>query len=331
MVLFSQTLPFRCTDPRDHIIALLGISADYSMREDLVDYTVPAEILYHRLACSCLKNSRDLKILWSFLSVVPLDRRASNSWLTNFDELPNIKGLALTTLSMAQNDVRILNASGSTELTASTSGNRLQIKGRMVDRLEQLGTDISGFPEFERTHDSPRMIREIMTHLDRWLDECEAIAQVANRDDDSFRSTMLIESLLQSIFPDISTAKAEWRTYRATQKTIIFSSEYGGARDQAYATMRSNPSSARIQYVTTKLLYRRFARTKYGRIGWAPQVAEEGDLICVFDGMEFPYVVRPIRGIEGVYALVGECYISDLMDGEALKVPGVESKIINLQ
>ncbi|KAH8766669.1 hypothetical protein F5883DRAFT_555434 [Diaporthe sp. PMI_573] len=212
MVLFSQTLPFRCTDPRDHIIALLGISADYSMREDLVDYTVPAEKLYHRLACACLKNSRDLKILWSFLSVVPLDRRASNSWLTNFDELPNIKGLALTTLSMAQNDVRILNASGSTELTASTSGNRLQIKGRMVDRLEQLGTDISGFPEFERTHDSPRMIREIMTHLDRWLDECEAIAQVASRDDDSFRSTMLIESLLQSIFPDISTAKAEWRT-----------------------------------------------------------------------------------------------------------------------
>lgn len=62
-----------------------------------------------------------------------------------------------------------------------------------------------------------------------------------------------------------------------------------------------------------------------------PLVAEEGDQICVFDGMEYPYAIRTKEGSGGKYMLVGECYISDLMNGEAMEMPGVESGIIILE
>lgn len=79
------------------------------------------------------------------------------------------------------------------------------------------------------------------------------------------------------------------------------------------------------------MFYGRFGRTRDGKIGWMPLVAQEGDQICVFDGMGFPYVIRRKEGAGEKYMLVGECYISKLMDGEALDMPGVESAIINLE
>lgn len=79
------------------------------------------------------------------------------------------------------------------------------------------------------------------------------------------------------------------------------------------------------------MFYRRFGRTRDGKIGWMPLVAEEGDQTCVFDGMEFPYAIRQKERPGGKYMLVGECYISTLMNGEAMEMPGVESVIINLE
>lgn len=79
------------------------------------------------------------------------------------------------------------------------------------------------------------------------------------------------------------------------------------------------------------MFYMRFGRTRDRKIGWVPLMTQKGDHICVFDGMELPYVVRPSGGPEGNHLLVGDCYISTLMAGEAMDIPGLESVIINLE
>ncbi|KAF2642492.1 HET-domain-containing protein [Massarina eburnea CBS 473.64] len=91
---------------------------------------------------------------------------------------------------------------------------------------------------------------------------------------------------------------------------------------------------------------RRFCSTSEGRLGWAPSRAEPGDIVCIFDGADVPYVIRPktaVQEIEGrlslknwrrrllpsasresvvnpptEYTLVGECYIHGVMEGEAM-------------
>ncbi|PWY91506.1 hypothetical protein BO94DRAFT_462372 [Aspergillus sclerotioniger CBS 115572] len=104
------------------------------------------------------------------------------------------------------------------------------------------------------------------------------------------------------------------------------------------------------------IIHKRFCSTTEGRLGWVPDRARPGDLICIFDGATVPYVIRP-RTEEGSgklslvytywyhqlsgyllspaqevnpgpeYVLVGECYVDGLMDGEALDL---ESRFITL-
>ncbi|KAH8652699.1 heterokaryon incompatibility protein-domain-containing protein [Tricladium varicosporioides] len=63
---------------------------------------------------------------------------------------------------------------------------------------------------------------------------------------------------------------------------------------------------------------RRFFRTENGRIGWAPDLTQAGDVVCVLNGASVPLVLRPING--GNLEVVGDAYVHGIMDGEAMKL-----------
>lgn len=329
MHLLSNTLPFRCTDPRDHVIALLAISTDFSLHKDLVDYGVSTEELYRRLARECVQNSPDLGILWSFLSVVPVDQRTINSWTPNIEELPAMNNLALITTWMALLGKKYGGASGSTQLDAFVSGGELQIRGRIVDRVERLGMDMSAFPE---VHCHPAGdFGKLYGRIVHWLDECEAIAESANLKNGTFHATILTEDLFEDwLADDVAAAKKDLPLYRQVREAIASTGDETSFHEAA-PTGLGVTSLTRIDRILGRMIYRRFGRTMHGRIGWAPHVAEGGDLICLFDGMRFPYVLRPKDGSGGAYALVGDCYFSGLMAGEAMGTPDVRSEIISLK
>ena len=75
-------------------------------------------------------------------------------------------------------------------------------------------------------------------------------------------------------------------------------------------------SSHLLEIVLAEQIHRRFGSTENGRIGWLPPAAKEGDFICIFDGMELPYAIRP--ALDGRYLLIGECTIQGLMMGEGV-------------
>ena len=75
-----------------------------------------------------------------------------------------------------------------------------------------------------------------------------------------------------------------------------------------------------------------FAVTEKGYMAIAPPGTREGDMVCLIMGAEVPFMLRPLleddRGImdrEQCYALVGECYVHGMMDGEGLR-QGLEEK-----
>jgi hypothetical protein len=92
---------------------------------------------------------------------------------------------------------------------------------------------------------------------------------------------------------------------------------------------------------------KRFCSTQKSRLGWVPRSARPGDVVCVFDGGEVPFVLRAKKEEESApsafervrrylpakarpaepttsaepspptrYELVGHCYIQGVMDGE---------------
>lgn len=56
-------------------------------------------------------------------------------------------------------------------------------------------------------------------------------------------------------------------------------------------------------------------QTSRGYVGLGPLISKPGDIICILFGGNVPYVLRPK---DGYYQFVGECYIHDIMNGEAV-------------
>lgn len=331
--LLAHTIMFKCTKPHDHIIALLGITSDSSAYKDLIDYNASAEDLYRRAICVCLSDSRELRIAWSFHATIPIDKRLSSSWI------PNIQGLASGSIasSFSHDLERLSNASGGTQLEATATGNTLRIRGRVIDSNQRLGTDMSDVAEFAPIHadarDSPESRKWVLGRVGSWYEESQTIAESAGIDKPGLRDAILIENFLEHWIPGSGGIASEgFFTFQQYLKTAL------AAEDEAayLETLHNTPSEVReIIYVVEsylgRLFYRRIGCTQDRRIGWMPLVAEEGDQICVFDGMEYPYAIHPKEGSGGKYMLVGECYISGLMNGEAMEMPGVESGIITLE
>ncbi|KAL3302254.1 heterokaryon incompatibility protein [Colletotrichum asianum] len=61
---------------------------------------------------------------------------------------------------------------------------------------------------------------------------------------------------------------------------------------------------------------RRFSTTAEGRLCMIPREGRKGDRVCLLLGSEVPFVLRPTGA--GMYEVVGDAYVSGVMDGEAL-------------
>jgi hypothetical protein len=73
------------------------------------------------------------------------------------------------------------------------------------------------------------------------------------------------------------------------------------------------------KFLSTVIYYgcgRCFFTTKDGFVGWAPELARAGDIVCMILGCQTPLVLREIR--QACYQVVGECYMDGIMDGELI-------------
>jgi hypothetical protein len=72
-----------------------------------------------------------------------------------------------------------------------------------------------------------------------------------------------------------------------------------------------------IERVTSMMTRRRLMTTIKGYLGIAPKSARQGDVICILLGCEFPVVLRPLADRDS-FDLVGGCFVTGLMEGEAI-------------
>ena len=75
----------------------------------------------------------------------------------------------------------------------------------------------------------------------------------------------------------------------------------------------------RVQEVTWG---RALIKTKHEHLGLAHESVQEGDYICILYGCSVPVALKQIGGSSAdhnaIYKVVGECYVHDMMEGEAL-------------
>ncbi|KAL8898549.1 MAG: hypothetical protein Q9207_006646 [Kuettlingeria erythrocarpa] len=76
------------------------------------------------------------------------------------------------------------------------------------------------------------------------------------------------------------------------------------------------PHRTYLSYVWKYVKGRHFFTTKQGYIGLLPKAGKMGDQVCVVLGCQIPLLLRRMES--GNMAVIGECYIHGLMNGEAL-------------
>lgn len=82
--------------------------------------------------------------------------------------------------------------------------------------------------------------------------------------------------------------------------------------------------------VASIILSYRFFVTQAGLVGLAPMSTQAGDTICVLNSGPMPFVVRASTEKQGMFRLVGGCYVHGLMKGEALLSPIWKEEEISL-
>lgn len=345
LFLVARTLTFRCADPRDHIFSLIGIASDAN-RFNLIDYESSIQGIWRQLSYTCVSDSMSLKLLWSLVPFTPLKHRVP-SWLPNLESvLADGDGSIIASQFTVQQN-RDHNTSGDSVLQASfaNGGDNLVIRGRIVDSLQRAGSDHRSLGNSHTIHDirfendqaSREIHQRILRHMkDRWHEECMDIAKPPGGGGgggmDAFRDALLDGELMIDEFSQmVKVAKLEFSAQIGLYKAQTYAvNDHERSLFAALHERLGLKSSSFLDNIMMEKVQRRFGRTEKERLGWFPIVAEEGDLICIFDGMELPYAIRPAA--EGRYYLVGECVIPGIMMGEAVLQPSdVDSEMIVLQ
>ncbi|KAL7940598.1 heterokaryon incompatibility protein domain-containing protein [Trichoderma barbatum] len=85
--------------------------------------------------------------------------------------------------------------------------------------------------------------------------------------------------------------------------------------EESYDTVKRSFETFLASY--TRWTYnRRFFRTDLGNYGWGIHGIQPGDVVSVFWGGDYPFILREIE--DGRFKIIGDCFLQGFMDGESL-------------
>ncbi|KAF4636544.1 hypothetical protein G7Y89_g1529 [Cudoniella acicularis] len=306
---------FNATDPRDKVFAILGIVEDRDDEAWQPDYRKPVEKLYEEVTENMMWKEESLGLLSS--AGIGGNRAIEGlpSWVPDYyvttGAVPFRGGAAGGQSSLCSFSFH-LSLQGPKEL---------HVRGRVLSPLLELGP----LHEVSRVSTTGTKRTDFFTwYLDTAKIFCKPEAEtqfwralVANQ----FRAPENIDP-----YPD-----EDWFLSCFESFKDIFQQVYNStlpAMEQLYNAREVGKAQAFRNPMIVGTLGRRMCRTELdfgnkseGRLGLVPRGAEAGDLVCVINGVNVPFIVRRMGLHENAgneeYKVVGECYIHGLAEGEA--------------
>ncbi|CAG9987024.1 unnamed protein product [Clonostachys byssicola] len=292
---------FACTNPRDKIYGMLGVTNQDTSHELLhPNYDLSPQEVYRNFVMWDILHNKSLRVLGcSWDKTAP---EQISSWIPDFTRLDKYHHL------MRLENRASFHAGGDSQIAArlSPDGSVLHLKGKVVDRLHVVGNHMLG-SRWEASVDrlTYLMIREAVAIWKATQKRLESRIRV-HEDDEGLGKNAFVRALVGD------------RTDFGRKATLVFLNNVSHmVREMGSSKGAVGSSHNRtLEAFLTIAMSRRFAATELGMIGYVPKAAVPGDLVVVFYGSSVPSVVR-LDG-EGKTTLVGECYIHGIMDGEAM-------------
>ncbi|GKT64829.1 heterokaryon incompatibility protein [Colletotrichum tofieldiae] len=338
----KATRAFQCTDPRDHVLGILGLATDVEkdgiMSRDGL-YSLSVQECYLRFAKSQLLEKRDLGVLSCAPQKVISDavypwycrpyfrwrkRRLPNlpSWVPDLrhQEMDTVPTYAVRhgRFSAGGTQAGVIDIFNDKILTCS---------GMIVDAVGEQSVFWFDLP----LPPTPRRVPYPLDTMDAFF--ARNTLRMLNFYKACVRLTSGSESV-QDMSPEQLTAL--WKTLTCEKGQLSdridvdLSGSFQSMVTELDAWLNSEDPAeaerARSRFVASGMVVeptviafgitRRLSRTSKGRLCMLPREARPGDAVCVLLGSEVPFVIRPTR--QGMYEMIGDAYVSGIMDGEAL-------------
>ena len=304
-----------CSDPRDKIFAILGLSNDIAQVGIEPDYTKSVEEVYHALAISFLQ-SRQLPFL--FGQATPRSKLLTDlpSWVPDWsDRLASSHQLWASGYT----------AGGPAQAFGLLSDQAIVVKGQVIDEIR----DVVPAPELrpgkyqdhfgdadtvsKRLSTAGRIYRHTKAIGD-WLDRCiEMSAHISG-----VGFTMTMSSMKDNTWRVlICDRDSDGRPLHTNSNLLISFQLYrhflkSGKLSPEQMTVASRYGDLMVE----KMSKRAFALTQSSRCCVVPGAAEPGDIVCVFQGFGVPYILR--RQENGAYRMIGEAYVDGCMEYQTI-------------
>ncbi|CAK7204240.1 hypothetical protein SEUCBS139899_006995 [Sporothrix eucalyptigena] len=369
------TALFDCTNPRDHVYALLSLPVHPTSHQVLPNYIQSPTEAFTEFAVATLVGEQNLKLLglapqlsrpkpriqrtntdgtprvWPFTFSEPLDLP---SWV------PNLTGQGLVNPFTCYSVLpQLFHAGGkiTPPVAVSDDNKLLYLKARVVDTVTAFvprnikfrvpsADDIA--PYLPRFNGDAQLGRRQMWHRN-YLRVCKNFFQGGGALDNNlmdgsrdnlpmtpdewltFARVMTCEqnNRRDSLPPAVYDAFDEYTMHILN----IFADEPPNEEDRANIERMMMQFGIMLEAsVLTVSSMRILGRTASGRLGQLPIETRVGDKVVVLMGAETPFILRPIKRPEGDaaaagnwqpdeerYQLIGDTYISGIMQGETLQ------------
>jgi hypothetical protein len=316
--LLGLTRQFGVTDPRDRIFALLGIpSADSgpNIESPLLqpDYSMPVQNLYRKFARLILDRDKSLRILSAVQHGDHIEESLP-SWVPSWDSV-YCHGLAP---SEPGPNHRAADGQPMEEI-GTDNVNHLVLRGIAFDKIVKCTETITQ-RSFAAHEGNSLEVFAFTEMIEEFLGDCW----------DETRAKSLYWTLTAG--KDwygmlVSDSDLHWTDFAAFWYEFCVPKRLEGSQRPNYQKwLRSlrNIGNERdgdihrfLEAASNACVGRRLFITEKGTLGLGPGALRVGDRCCVLFGGIVPFVLRQRN--DGKQALVGECYIENVMQGEVVQ------------
>lgn len=335
--LLFATRMFLCTDPRDHIYALLGLASDIrtGYKSLSIDYSSSVTTIMHQLCLCIVKEKGTLEFLSSAFRGNYKDMSLP-SWVPDILS-PNLYGMSLP-FKPTRNSALNVDLSQNEKI--------LPMMGKMIDEVKMLTQPLTPLNHFipedddtiiwqgeksENTKASedllgnggrPPILHTYFENYKEWLQHC---MQIACPPGEVPASATRVEQFYRTLLWDVSNHHTSIVMEPLSLEKCSLVSEFVSTITKSVPREeRDEDWMEQIQFFAYEVenplirLFggRRFCSTADGHLGSLPHNAQAGDVTRVLYDGDMPYILRPCG--DGRYKFVGDCYLHGFMWGQAM-------------
>ena len=323
-------------DTRDKIIGVLGICRTDPNWATTLGYHMSPKEIYISLATNILKTSSPFRLFSACYPAVEQSKITDHlpSWVPDWS-----KRIAAVPCIQEFERFEKYTAGGSMPPSidvyqSADCGEFLKIKGKKISSLNSFVDrySITLQKDFKNTHYPDRSTCQKIGDWYFYIALGWAFDILEDREVRG-RPEMTIEQYFiatcWSMTPAGCGRKRFWETIACAltntkrNEALRFESQLMSYAKQIQQHDVNNPVQASFLHnLESWTRVRKFCVTGDGHIGWVPLEARQGDIICVFDGAQLPYILRRVAD-QNAYILIGHCFFHGIMYGETIASNGI--------